>query len=402
MQKIEIRFGTSAKWDFEYDGEFRSWEGCGLPASSDLGKDVRAALSNPIDFPAIEKAIVPGDRVALVIDPLLPSMAELTVACVNYLLENGVTADQLVVVLAGHEAADAELLSVALRPLLGDEVTVELHDADDDAKIAYVAANEDSDPIYINRTVVDADVILPITCARGHSTLDYMGAYTVFPLLSNRATRGQFYALNKLDAADEHRKLTAWADQAAWWVGMMATIQAIPAADDSVACVIAGSTNAVEHESQQRMATAWRVDEEPAHIVVALIEGRQSQQSWENVARALHTAKQLVSPGGSIVLCTEINKGPGAGLAKLRNVHNSPDTIARKLAHETADDALAAAVILETTKSYHVYLVSHLKPETVEGLGMGVIQDAAQLQHLCQQHASCAVLGSAQHRFVPS
>jgi len=182
---------------------------------------------------------------------------------------------------------------------------------------------------------------------------------------------------------------------------MMATIQAVPAADDSVACVIAGSTNSVEHESQQRMAMAWRVDDEPAQIVVALLEGRQSQQSWENLARALHTAKQLVAPGGSIVLCTEITKSPGAGLHKLRNVHNSSDAIARRLAQETADDALAAAVILETTKNYHVYLVSHLKPETVEGLGMGVIQGAAQLEHLCQQHTSCAVLGAAQHRFVP-
>ena len=247
------------KWEFNYRGEFRSWEGCGLPATLDLAKDVRAALANPIDFPAIEKAIIEGDRVAIVVDPLLPSMAELTVACVRYLIEKGVTPDQLVVVLAGHEAADAELLRKSLAPFLGESVAIELHDADDDTKVAYVAANEDSDPIYINRTVVDADVILPITCARGNSTLDYMGAYTVFPLLSNRATRGQFYALNKLDAAEEHEKLTAWADQAAWWVGMMATIQAVPAADDSVSCVIAGSTNAVEHESQQRMAMAWRI-----------------------------------------------------------------------------------------------------------------------------------------------
>ena len=362
MQKVELRFGVSAKWDIAYEGQFQSWESCGLPTSRGLASDVRAAMSQPIDFPPIEKAIVEGDRVAVVIDPLLPSMAELTAACVQYLLDAGVQAGQLVVVLAGHESADAKLLQDALRPLLGEAVEIELHDADDDSKIAYVAANEDSDPIYINRTVVDADVILPITCARGQSTLDYMGAYSVFPLLSNRATRGQFYALDKLDAAEEYHRLTAWADQAAWWVGMMATIQAIPAADDSVACVIAGSTNAVEEEAQKLMSTAWRIEDRPAEIVVALLEGRQAQQSWENLARALHTAKQVVAPGGSIVLCTEITKGPGAGLQKLRNIHSSPDKIARKLSHETADDALAAAVILETTKNYHVYLVSHLKP----------------------------------------
>ena len=74
------------KWEFNYGGEFQSWEGCGLPATLDLAQDVRAALANPIDFPAIEKAIIEGDRVAIVIDPLLPSMAVLDVASWQELL----------------------------------------------------------------------------------------------------------------------------------------------------------------------------------------------------------------------------------------------------------------------------------------------------------------------------
>src|SRR5690606_29237808 len=60
-------------------------------------------------------------------------------------------------------------------------ISVELHDADDPNAVAYVAANEDSDPIYVNRTLVDADVVLPLSCARHQESLDYLGANSLFP-----------------------------------------------------------------------------------------------------------------------------------------------------------------------------------------------------------------------------
>jgi hypothetical protein len=45
-------------------------------------------------------------------------------------------------------------------------------------------------------------------------------------------------------------------------------------------------------------------------------------------------------------------------------------------------------------------LVSKLRPATVESLGLGVIQEEGELQHLINQFASTLILGSAQHRQV--
>ncbi len=400
MQKVAIHFGQATHWELNFDGHLQRWDQCHLSTPVDLAAQVGEALSKPLDFPSIEQAIVPGDRVAILVDPLLPQMADLVSACVRYLIEHGVAPEQLVVVLASHETEDAHLLGDALRGICEVEIQIELHDADDQNKVAYVAANEESNPIYMNRTIVDADVVIPITCARGHSALDYMGAYSVFPLLTDRYTRGEFYSLEKLEVADEHAKLTAWADQAAWWVGLLVVVQAVPADNLEVATVIAGTPSAIETAVQPLMESGWEVKASPSEIIIAMLAGGPSQQTWENFARVLHTARQLVTPGGAIVVCTELNKRPGRGLHKLQNVHSSTDTIAHKLAHDAADDALAAAVILEATKHCHVYLVSALKSEAVESLGMGAIQDAAQLEHLVNQHHSCTLLGAAQHRFV--
>lgn len=400
MQKVDIRFGNATHWELNFTGQLQRWDQCKLTIADDLERQVFDALAKPLDFPSIEQAIIPGDRVAVLVDPLLPQMPRLVAACVKYLLEHGVEPDQLVVVLASHEAEDAAILRTTLAQVTSIEIPVELHDADDQNKVAYVAANEESNPIYMNRTIVDADVVLPITCARGKSTLDYMGAYSVFPLLTDRATRGEFYSLEKLDIADEHAKLTSWADQAAWWVGLLVVIQAVPAANLEISAVIAGTPSAIEDAVQPLMESGWQVTESPSEIIVAQLEGGQSQQTWENFARVLHTARQLVSRGGSVVVCTELAKRPGRGLHKLQNIHSSPDAIAKKLAHDAADDALAAAVILDATKYCHVYLVSELNSEAVESLGMGAIKDVVQLEHLLNQHQSCTLLGTAQHRFV--
>ncbi len=398
MPKFDIQFGSNSNWSIDFEGRLVEPQTKTATAiDDDLQAKVWDSLANPLDFPPFEQAIVPGDRIAILVDPLVPRMAELVAACVRYLMDKGVQVEQLVIVLAGHEPTDAEALRVQLTKIEASDVLIELHDADDSTKVAYVAANEDSDPIYLNRTVVDADVILPILCGRGRSALDYLGANSVFPLLSNRATRGEFYSLRKLGEKVEHTKLTSWADQAAWWVGMMFVLEVVPASGHHIAAVLSGTPAAVEPEVQKWMDRYWQVEGKSCEAVIAMLEGGPSQQTWENLARSLHTARQLARNNGSIILCTELTRTPGEGLQKLRS-NSSSDSIARKLASDAADDALAAAVILEATKDCHVYLVSQLPEEIVEGLGMGPIRDSHQLEHLVNQHRTCGLLTSAQHR----
>ncbi len=397
MPKFDIQFGSNSNWSIDFEGRLEPQAKTANAIGDDLQAKVWDSLANPLDFPPFEQAIVPGDRIAVLVDPLVPRMAELVAACVRYLVDKGVQIEQLVIVLAGHEPKDAEALHIQLTQVEAAEVPIELHDADDSTKVAYVAANEDSNPIYLNRSVVDADVILPILCGRGRSALDYLGTNSVFPLLSNRATRGEFYSLRKLGEKVEHTKLTAWADQAAWWVGMIFVLEVVPASGHQIAAVISGTPAAVEPEVQKWMDQYWQVEGKSCEAVIAMLEGGPSQQTWENLARALHTARQLARNGGSIILCTELSKTPGEGLQKLRS-NSSNDSIARKLATDAADDALAAAVILEATKDCHVYLVSQMPDEIVEGLGMSPVRDAHQLEHLVNQHSTCGLLTSAQHQ----
>jgi hypothetical protein len=401
---VELRFGEDQHWQLPNRETLASFT-TDISPVEDLPRTVAAALAGPFGLPSLEQAIVPGDRVALAVDPSLPSLGDVVGLVVTWLLERGTEPSSLVAVLAGQDPMQLQQLKWGLGNALGklgldgDAVAVEMHDPDDPQAVAYVAANEQSDPIYINRTLVDADVVLPVCCARHAATFDYFGAYSLFPLLSNRETQGEFFRLARLEESDAHAGLIAWADQAAWWLGLLAIIQVVPASHDGVAGVFAGLMEPVEAASQELCERLWKAELAPNELVVALVDGSPSQHSWREVMRGLRAATRFVKQGGAIVVCSELAGGGGRSLKRLSDVHASRDAIARKLERDTSDDALPAAVVLEATADYHVYLVSGLARSVVENMGMGAIDSETQLAHLIGQHQSWSILGSAQHRF---
>lgn len=398
---IEAVFGTGTRSSLHFSGIVTNCSACGLPAVENLAAAIESALAAPLDFPSIEKAIVPGDRVVLAVDPAIPQMPDVIAGVVAYLLRHEVQANQLAIVLAGHEPDDSAGIEKALSSVSETTISVELHDADDSTRVAYVAANQEANPIYVNRTLVDAEVVIPISCARGGGSLDYLGPYTVFPRLSDRKTRGRFFSLARLENPLEREKLRAWADEAAWWTGLYVAIQVIPGYDGEVAAVLAGNPSLLEETVQRRMEAAWRTCvPESAELVMALIDGGRSQQTWDNVARAIHAARKITMRGGSIVVCTQLVREPGRALLRLSNGDRSSSSLVKQLSNDPSDDALAASVILQAVGDCHVYLYSEIASETIEALGMGAIESLGQLDHLLQQHPTLVVLGSTQHRLV--
>ncbi|MFO1063619.1 MAG: hypothetical protein U0892_07120 [Pirellulales bacterium] len=251
----------------------------------------------------------------------------------------------------------------------------------------------------MNRTLVDADVVISLMCARAEVAFDYQGAYGIFPLLSDRKTRGQFLSLKHLADPAEHQRLQSWADEAAWWGGMMIAVQIIPSDGDGVAAVIAGGVQEMELAVQTKFTEAWATSCEGTYdAVVVLIDGDQSQQTWNNVARALSLAVPYVTPDGMILVCSELKQSPGAALRRLADPNLTDEEFYRKPASKSSDDALAAAVLHETSAICHVYLLSDLDREDVESLGLGALRSPAEAEHALHERRDILVLGTAQHR----
>ncbi len=401
MAPLKLFFGNDSGWDLPADSKIASMD-LPIEAAQDEGAAVQAALQSPLEFPSLDQAVVPGDRLVFAVDPALPGLVRVVSSTVEWFAQRGTPISSMQIVLARDATAVISELSDALRAKLGQDIAIELHDFDDPEKVAYVAANESSDPIYLSRKLVDADVVIPITCARPGAGLDYFGCFGLFPLLTNRATRAAFYNLPALEATESNAQLTAWATQAAWWVGIVVSIQVVPAGRDRVAAVFAGLLEPVESASQNAIRSLWRGPAVESELVLATVAGDANQQSWLGVARTLHLAMQCTAPNGSIVIATQTQEPIGTGLNRLRNQHLSPETIAKKLASDGSDDAIAAAALLNAIASHHVYFISGHRSEAVESLGLGAIKDHEQLMRLIHQHDACTLIEAAEYRCFES
>ena len=77
----------------------------------------------------------------------------------------------------------------ALPEDLREVVQLETHDPTDRDDLGYLAASKEGKPIYVNRVLHDADVVLPISCLRPDSALGYHGVFGgLFPTFSDEQT----------------------------------------------------------------------------------------------------------------------------------------------------------------------------------------------------------------------
>ncbi len=395
---LTLPFGIDQEWEISTGASTRCFLDNQINALDDVKAAIQRAYSSPVEFPSLDQIAVPGDRLVFAVEPVIPNMITVVSETLAWFAERGTSPANMSVVVAGGDVHAVENLQVALHRQLDTEVVVELHNPDQEDHLAYLAANTDANPIYMNRTLVDADVVVPITCCRSSTALDRLGAYGIFPLLSDRATRGLFYRLTSLDDPTAHDKLTDWADQAASWAGFLVEIQVIPAGRGQVGEIHAGLTEPLELLCRQRMDDAWRTETRPAELTVALLDGGSAQQNWLGIARALYAATRSTCGHGSIVICTDANASVGPAFAKVRKSQGAAGALTKSLENATSDDAIAAALVNAITDDKHIYLVSKMRPDVVESLGLGVLRSASELDRLIQQFPSTNIVGSIQHR----
>ena len=66
-------------------------------------------------------------------------------------------------------------------------INVQVHDTENPAGLAYLAANADDQPVYVNRILVDADVVIPVGCPLpGHANQQ---VDCIYPDFSNETIR---------------------------------------------------------------------------------------------------------------------------------------------------------------------------------------------------------------------
>ncbi|MEL6106536.1 MAG: hypothetical protein AAFU85_10880 [Planctomycetota bacterium] len=375
--------GLSSLQVWEYDAGTKR-------VSHDVAGETARALQRPDDFPPMEAAIVPGDRVALAIDPNVPQIESVVSAALR--LVDAADASHVDLVL-WDEATDET--AERLASIAPDGVVVR-HQSDVRDSLSYLAADVDADPIYLNRAVVDADFVLPIVAIRPTDVAEKRDFSGIYPSLSDSATRNRFD--ERESAAVVPLGTTgSIAREVPWLLGVQLLLTVTANSDGRVGEVNAGTMEAI---AKRVTPTLRRPDPvpPPASLVVAALDGDAQQQTWENVARAAQAAMAYAEPDATIVVWSTLDRQPGGSLLSLEDevVSTGPIRAEADVLPKWDASRVMANRLKQVLAKHRVLLHSRLSRETIEPIGLGAIESAGELANLSRGFESCGVLRAAQ------
>ena len=171
-----------------------------LTTLADSAAAAREALRSPLKFPPLAEGVVPGDQLAIVIDEAVPDALNILRGAIAAAEEAGIVPAAISVV-----AIDEDFCKL-LRDELGDGVCVVVHDPEDPQNLALLGLNEKNERLLVNRTVFEADVVLPIGCARLTGVAGCGVFDCLFPRMSDTETIGRLRTPTQRDTPARWRK----------------------------------------------------------------------------------------------------------------------------------------------------------------------------------------------------
>ena len=402
---VTLRYGSNSSVELAFDR-------CALVAECgnhsprgpiDVVERVGQVLSEPVGIPALAKCVTPSDQIVVALEEGIPEGGRIAGAVVAYLASAGVDPDGIVVL---RSAADAARRSSNPLQHLPDELQRRVrlvdHDPSDQSGLAFLATGKSGSPIWLNRALTDADMVVPIGCVHGRAVPGHFGIHgAIYPTFADAETQEKFRSPRALGMRGRHRRSFVDAvEEVGWLLGIVFAVQVVPGAGDTAEEVTAGAVDAVRRCSRGLYQKTWRWDlPHRARIVVAGIEGGPGQQTWRNLARSLVAAMECVEDEGAIVLCCEMAEAPGKGLECLRRSRSREEAV-REIIDSPPDDALAVAQLVRAQERVDVYFRSGLNPELLEDLMISSIETDDELNRLISHFPDAILLGNAPLTFT--
>lgn len=171
-----------------------------LPPCAQPEAEVRRALASPIEAPRLGSLARAGMRVAIVIDDSSrPTPVGLLLPAVVAELEaSGLRREQMALVpaLGLHRPMTQD--EVAQRAAMDLEgIRTVTHDCDDPEQMRLLGTTSYGSPVWINRVVAEADLVISIGCIEPHLIASFGGGYkNIIPGVAGRATIAHNHSLN--------------------------------------------------------------------------------------------------------------------------------------------------------------------------------------------------------------
>jgi hypothetical protein len=354
-----------------------------------------SALDTPARVPPLEAHVVPGDRVAIALSGAVPCAAEVVAAVRERLERSGVEAADTVVLRAppvagldGHGRTE---------PIAGET----LFDPRRETESSYVAADADGEALHVARLLVDADAVVAIGAFAFDAALGgpALGG-DLWPAFTRAQARAEVMRALSKSGRKALDGLRRRAIEAAWQLGVMASVRVVPGRGDTLHTVVF-DTPAGAARAARRRALGWRpVLARGADVVVAA--PADPHGGMPAFLRAVAAAAAAARPGGTICLAGRLAEAPGEVTRRSRQGVALPGLVREALRSGDAAlvaDAFAARFLARALGDRRLVLLSDLPGEEVEELGFGHAAGPEAIERLAHRAAELVVIPDADRVF---
>ena len=291
-------------------------------------QEVQRGLANPIGMPRLSELARPGMKIALVIDDhSRPTpVAQILPAVLEELRQAGIDPAQVTLIPA--TGLHIPMTADEVRQRVGNPDLYGLHllnhDCDDLEKLVFLGTTGRGSPVYVNKLVVESDLIVSIGCIDPHLIASFGGGYkNLVPGVAGRLTTAHNHSLNCTPGTfnsvgqpiDLNPMRLDLEEAAAMLKPPVFIVNAVINANLDVVRLVcgdpleahrqgAGTSRAIYGVAIPSMADIVISDSHPMDIDL-----RQGVKALGNTVRALH-------PGGVMITCIRAEAGVGVfGLA---------------------------------------------------------------------------------------
>lgn len=356
----------------------------------DVETATREQLAEPLNAPPLHRSVVPGDKVAIVLDSGIPSPSQLLIPILEELARGEVApADVSILLTPGGGEDFAEQLAELL-PDSFAEATVLAHDPENDKDIAYLANTKNGQRIYLNRRVSEADAILAVGRIGADPLLGRRGtASDLFPGLTNSESRNRarIYAID--GAAAKGLRKRQLCDEVGWLAGLYHVAGVSLDRNNDVERVWFGEAAAVQKAGNSHVHDKWTVTRSspPPDLVIATVSRGLWPVTWEAIGAALETAARLVRSDGNVLVIADVAEPPGAAVRWLADQDSPWDVLARLREPQSIilEDSLVASQCAHALSACKVHLYSKIDPELIESLSMTAVRSVKEIERLFER-----------------
>ncbi|MCL4562359.1 MAG: nickel-dependent lactate racemase [Chloroflexi bacterium] len=299
-----------------------------LAPAQDPDAEVRRSLSEPIGLPPLRDLYKPGMRLAVVVDDgSRPTpVSSLLPRALEELRSAGLKSEDVTIIPALGLHRPMEAGELAQRCGLGDFASLRWVNpaCDDPASLANLGTTSRGTPVWINKIVADADLVVSIGCIEPHMIASFGGGYkNIVPGVAGRPTVAHNHSLNcRPDTFNmtgqpiERNPMRLDLEEAAAMVkGTVFIVNAVLDSAKRIVQVVAGEAVAAHREGARISAKMNGVSlDRPADVVIT--DSHPMDQDLRQGVKALGNTIRAIRRGGTLVTLVRAEEGVGVfGLA---------------------------------------------------------------------------------------